>query len=86
MRYVSRLTIDPVEKFYSTAKLIQLLGIPIAEQRQLPVNPSDKPDGTQWGWRLDSQQSNFSPATARFEEHVRLIFAAWSTLLYDYVN
>lgn len=85
-RYASRLSIDPIEKFYSTAMLWTAFSVPVVDRVLFPSNPTDKPDNTEWGWRIREQDCQFMPAIGKYEERQTWTFAAWSTLLYTYVS
>ena len=80
------IVIDAVEKFYSTAVLISAFAVPGRIAGQLPSNPALKPANTQWGWRIRQQVSEFTLALNKNEETTDWVFAAWSTLLYDYIS
>jgi len=84
--YAAPLIIDEVEKFYSTAALIALFAVPARVASKLPANPTTKPSSTQWGWRLRKQESTLVPRINKDEEVTDWIFAAWSTLLYQYIT
>jgi hypothetical protein len=81
-----QLEIWAVPVFYSTTALVSNYGIPTPLATKLPPNPATKPSNTQWGWKERDNEEDITPVYNKVE-HVRMwAFAAWSTLMYDYVQ
>jgi hypothetical protein len=81
-----QLTIWSVPVFYSTAALKNNYGVPAALAASLPPNPSDKPSNTEWGWKERENEEDVTPVYNKAEGVRMWVFAAWSTLMYDYVQ
>lgn len=79
-------TVNSVEKFYSTAALVRAFGVPGAIAEKLPIAGDVTPNNTAWGWMERQDTSIITPVFNQAEEVKDWVFAAWSTLLYDYVG
>lgn len=77
--------VNEVESFYSTEALIQTFGVPAGIASVLPIAGPDTPLNTAWGWMERTDDSIVTPAYVQTEEVKDWVFAAWSTLLYNYV-
>ncbi len=84
--YPTPITVDAVEKVYTTAKLISTFGVPLLIQRKLPTDPTQIPAETVWGWRLRKQDGTYQISRNKIEEVQDWVYTAWSTLLYDIVS
>lgn len=78
--------VSALERFYSTARLIDTFSVPQDVASKLPVTSTPAPSNTQWGWMERMDTSIVTPAYAQTEEVKDWVFAAWSTLLYDYIS
>lgn len=71
-------------QFFSTARLITQEGVDLNQTGALPATPYAPPVDHTWGWL--PRNSNRSYISRGFmEEHSDWEFAAWSTVLYQYV-
>lgn len=88
-RYAAQHVVDGVEKVYTTAGLKHYFAIPTAAGEigtRLPSNPSTTPPGTAWAWKIRRQDSQQMRGTARVEEVIDWVFAAWSLTIYDLID
>lgn len=77
------IVMDETPKVYSRASLIATEKIPSYVAAQLPAVPANKPENTEWAWKVRQDRSEISSA-GRVEETRDWVFAPWSTLLYSY--
>lgn len=84
--YAGAVVLEAKPVFYSTAKLIALFNLPASIAGRLPANPAFTPDYTQWGWKKRKDTSEFVLALNKVQEVKDWVFAAWSTLTYEFVT
>jgi len=85
--FAERMALDRIEKFYTTAKLIEAFAVPAVIAAQLPADPGeeDTPTPLKWGWVQTAFSSDISPAINRIEEKREWRFAACPPILFDVV-
>jgi len=83
--YAERMVLDTIEKWYSTARLIEVFSIPAVVQAQLPADPTDAsmPVPFYWGWVQTAFSSDTSPAINRIEEKREWQFGALPRILFE---
>lgn len=86
--YASPVVLNAVENVYTTAALNSTFAVPAAIQAQLPSNPSTKPTGTTWGWRVREDTTQFVVLrnSVKVSETKRWTFAAWSNYQYTFIT
>lgn len=87
--YAQRTTVDPIEKVYTTARLITDFAVPQNVARLLPADPTDSlllPPYSTWGWKLRQDGDQIIVAANKVQETRDWIFAAWDNDLYEIVS
>lgn len=82
--YVTAIDLSERTKFYSTGALLKLAGSVPFVKGVLPVDGGTKPANSQWGW-LPRQSNRSFIGRGVVEEQEDWVWAAWSTILYQYV-
>lgn len=72
-----RFNLDDGSRIYSTAQL----NLPASVAFSLPATPSDPSADYSWGWKRRGQRVEI--VGTLIEQTVELVFAPWSTLLYE---
>lgn len=73
-----------VPAFYSTAAMVHF-NVPAPLLAELPPDGGPKPSNTEWGWMQRDNDEDITPVLDKVEQTRTWAFAAWSTLLYEYV-
>jgi len=83
--YAERMALDRIEKWYSTARLIEVFSIPAVVQAQLPADPTEDamPVPFYWGWVQTAFSSDTSPAINRIEEKREWRLGSWPRILFE---
>lgn len=96
INFAGQVIVPPAETVYSTPALANAFAIPLAIYARLPgfpgqtgipanPNPATTPTGTAWGWIARRDTSEFVLAVNKVQETKDWVYAAWSTLLYNYM-
>lgn len=85
--FIGQITLDPVPNFYSTAALVSTFFVPNDISSELPTDGgATAPTDFQWGWKQRGRTSVVNRGEGRREMAQSWTFAAWSTILYEYVT